>query len=126
MIYTYHKNHEKASASRDTWLPRCDGAVIASDLDDAAIGAVNIPHEGPEEWKNIWQKTRANWRYVYEHYSADFDFFLFGGDDMYVLVENLRAYLRTDEFTRARIDNGEPLYLGRRFKQNGNWEKLFP
>ena len=56
MIYTYHKNHEKASASRDTWLPRCDGAVIASDLDDAAIGAVNIPHEGPEEWKNIWQK----------------------------------------------------------------------
>ena len=65
---------------------------------------------------NDARRTRANWRYVYEHYSADFDFFLFGGDDMYVLVENLRAYLRTDEFTRARIDNGEPLYLGRRFK----------
>ena len=56
MIYTYHKNHGKAQASADTWLPRCDGAVIASDADDAKLGAVNIPHDGPEEWKNIWQK----------------------------------------------------------------------
>ena len=56
MIYTHAKNHPKAKASAETWMPRCDGAIVASDTDDQTLGAVRIPHEGPEEWKNVWQK----------------------------------------------------------------------
>ena len=69
-------------------------------------------------------RTRSNWRYVHTHYRNDFDLFIFGGDDMYVLVENLRAYVQTDEYTRNRMHNGDPLYLGRRFKVGAGSARL--
>jgi len=87
-------------------------------------GAVGVPHEGPEEYNNIWQKTRANWRYVYEYYRDEFDYFHFGGDDLFVLVPNLKAYLASGPI-KARNDRGEPLYLGRRFDNQGNKTNLF-
>ena len=125
VIYTYSKHHSTAGkAASETWLPRCDGALILSDESDETVGAVGVPHEGPEEYDNIWQKTRANWRYVYEYYRDDFDYFHFGGDDLFVLVSNLKAYLASPP-VKARNDRGEPLFLGRLFKQNGNEKNLF-
>ncbi|KAH8069988.1 glycoprotein-N-acetylgalactosamine 3-beta-galactosyltransferase [Aureococcus anophagefferens] len=116
--------HTAGKAASETWLPRCDGALILSDESDESVGAVGVPHEGPEEYNNIWQKTRANWRYVYEYYRDDFDYFHFGGDDLFVLVSNLKAYLASPP-VKARNDRGEPLFLGRLFKQNGNEKNLF-
>lgn len=125
VIYTYSKHHDAARAAVETWLPRCDGALVLSDANDTSINAVAIPHEGPEEYNNIWQKTRANWRYVCEYYLGDFDYFIFGGDDIFVLPDNLKRYLATDDGIRTANENDEPLFLGRRFKQNGNWDRLF-
>ncbi|KAJ1455133.1 hypothetical protein M885DRAFT_441469 [Pelagophyceae sp. CCMP2097] len=123
VIYTYSKNHlTSAAAAAQTWLPRCDGALILSDKNDSL--AVAVPHEGPEEYSNIWQKTRANWRYVYEYYRDDFDYWIFGGDDLFVVPQNLKAYLATPEI-RAQNDRGDALFLGRRFKQNGNEDRMF-
>ncbi|KAH8052146.1 glycoprotein-N-acetylgalactosamine 3-beta-galactosyltransferase [Aureococcus anophagefferens] len=79
-----------------------------TDESDETVGAVGVPHEGPEEYNNIWQKTRANWRYVYEYYRDDFDYFHFGGDDLFLLVSNLKAYLASPP-VKARNDRGEPL-----------------
>ena len=31
--------------------PKCDGFMVASNKTEVSIGAVNIPHEGPEECK---------------------------------------------------------------------------
>ena len=125
VIYTHAKRHATAGkAASETWLPRCDGALILSDESDETVGAVGVPHEGPEEYDNIWQKTRANWRYVYEYYRDDFDYFHFGGDDLFVLVSNLKAYLASPP-VKARNDRGEPLFLGRRFKLSGNEKNLF-
>ena len=122
VIYTYHKHHDLAKVATETWLPRCDGALVLSDANDTF--AVAIPHEGPEEYQNIWQKTRANWRYVSEYYFDDFDYFVIGGEDLFVIADNLKAYLASDEIARPNA-RGEPLFLGRRFKQNGNWDRLF-
>lgn len=49
-----------------------------------------IKHEGPEEWNNMWQKSRAIWKYIDYHYLEDFDWFVLGGDDVFLIIENLR------------------------------------
>lgn len=49
-----------------------------------------IKHEGPEEWGNMWQKSRAIWKYIDRHYINDFDWFVLGGDDIFLIIENLR------------------------------------
>ena len=47
---------------------KCDGFMVASTKTDKKLGTVFIPHEGPEEYNNIWQKVRAMWSYIYDNY----------------------------------------------------------
>ena len=54
------------------------------------LNRFKIKHEGPEEYNNMWQKSRAIWKYINFHYINDFDWFVLGGDDLFVIVENLR------------------------------------
>jgi hypothetical protein len=54
---------------------------------------LNLLHEGPEMYDNMWQKTRSMLSYMYDHYLNDFDFFFLCGDDTHVIVENLKHYL---------------------------------
>lgn len=55
-----------------------------------AANRFKIKHEGPEEYSNMWQKSRAIWKYINFHYRNDFDWFVLGGDDLFLIVENLR------------------------------------
>ena len=71
--------------------------MVGSDKTDVSIGAVNILHEGPEEYNNIWQKVRSMWSYIYDHYYDKYDWFHIGGDDLYLIPENLRLYLESEE-----------------------------
>ena len=64
--------------------------VASSNQTNKTLGTVNIPHEGEEEYLNMWQKVRSMWSYAYDNYYEDYDWFHIGGDDMYVLVDNLR------------------------------------
>jgi hypothetical protein len=34
------------------------------------------------------------WRYVYDHFLNDYDYFYVSGDDVYLMVDNFRAYLQ--------------------------------
>ena len=130
IVYTIEKNHDRIPAIRETWGQRCDGFMVVSTETDVELGTVEIPHEGPEEYNNIWQKVRSTWSYVYDHYYDKYDYFHIGGDDMYILVENLRLYLESEEIQTAQNggtflprdgpamgDDGvsTPLFLGRRF-----------
>ena len=47
---------------------KCDGYMAASSITDPSLGAVNIIHEGPEEYNNMWQKLKSIWSYVYDNY----------------------------------------------------------
>jgi hypothetical protein len=40
---------------------------------------------------------------------------MIGGDDMYVVVDNLREYLGTDERVQRLQAAGEPQFIGRRW-----------
>ena len=118
-IYTNGEDkHRRAmvKAIAETWGWRCDGFFAASieTVDDTmtdesrtsvGIGQVDLPHEGLEEYENLWQKIRSIFAYMYDHYLGDFDFFFLGGDDVHVIVENLRGLLNT-------TNTKEPLYLG--------------
>jgi glycoprotein-N-acetylgalactosamine 3-beta-galactosyltransferase len=109
---------------------KCDGFFAASNRTDPAVGAVNIPHHGPEIYQNMWQKVRSIWSFIYDNYYDKYDWFHIGGDDMYVIVDNLRQYLDSDEIRAAanggsRLPDGTetsqvPLYLGRQFAAGGD------
>jgi len=108
IIYTYEKNHDRLEALTNTWGWKCDGFFAASTLTNDTIGAIDLPHLGEEAYNNMWQKTRSIWSYVHDNYMDDYDFFWLGGDDFYLIVENLINYLATIH----KPDNEEPLLLG--------------
>jgi len=109
--------------------------MVGSSKTDPALDAVNILHEGPENYNNIWQKVRSMWSYVYDNYYEKYDWFHIGGDDMFLIVENLRLYLESEEIKTAANcgiywpnDNETtrvPLFLGRRFAYQGDRNDIF-
>lgn len=94
-IYTYDKNHPRLEAISRIWGWKCDGFFAASTLTDPSIGAINLPHHGDEAYDNMWQKTRSIWAFIYDNYMNDYDYFWLGGDDYYLIVENLVKFLGT-------------------------------
>ncbi|KAL7525044.1 hypothetical protein ACHAWF_001179 [Thalassiosira exigua] len=97
LVYTAYMPHKDAHgnlrAQAQIWERRCDGFIGASNRTDHSIGAIDLPHLGPEEYGNMWQKVRTVWVYAYRHYLDGFDWFHIVGDDVYVAVDNLQAYL---------------------------------
>ena len=109
--------------------------MVGSNTTDKELNTVDILHMGPEIYRNMWQKVRSMWSYVYDYYYEKYDWFHIGGDDMYVLVENLRLYLESDEI-RVAANGGThppcgnetkqtPLYLGRRFAFDGKMSRIY-
>lgn len=115
-VYTMEQNHAgNIRAMRETWAPHCDGFVAFSTASDPRIPALGIEHEGPEEYNNMWQKSRSIWKYIGDHYGQDFDYFILGGEDLLVIPPNLKAYLKSLKATPE-----DDLFAGRRFKGGGN------
>jgi len=125
IAYTYEGDHTtKGIGMISTWMHRCDGAVLLSNKTDTALPSVDVPHIGPESYSTIWQKSRANWKYIYDNYFNEYEWFVFGGTDYYVIVENMRFYLESEEIQSLNAKN-TPLYMGRRFATGGNMDKQF-
>ena len=66
----------------------------------------------------IKSQVRSIWRYTWENFASDFDFFTLHGDDVYYIVENLRQYLLSPSVQRLEA-SGEALYMGRRMSVDG-------
>lgn len=59
--------------------------------------------------------------YLHTHHRDEFEFFLIGGEDTFVLVDNLHRLLGSDSIRQAAGPLGDqPLYLGRRLTTFNN------
>jgi glycoprotein-N-acetylgalactosamine 3-beta-galactosyltransferase len=103
-----------AYSTRNAWAKRCTGFVAFSNHVDVAFPTINLQHDGPEEYNNMWQKSREIWKFIYRNYRDQFDFFVLGGDDMFYIMESLGGYLMSSE-VREEVENGRGVFLGRRF-----------
>ena len=109
-IYTHPPMRSLARMAALTYGRDCDGFLAFSTETIPELGLVHLHHAGPESYGNMYQKVRSIWAYVRNHYSDDYDYFHLGGDDMYVIVPNMRQFL-------ASLPNDLPLHLGQWVRQ---------
>lgn len=129
MVYTHAPRMHHAASIAKTWGRRCDGFLAFTDSSDRYPFAITltVPLEvspiGGADWRaedynNMWVKSTLIWISVGRSKLLDaYDYFLIGGDDLYVHVPHLRELLASP-MVRAANDKLDPLYLGRVARQN--------
>ncbi|VDM24585.1 unnamed protein product [Toxocara canis] len=109
LITTTKQNHiSKARHVAATWAKRCTKYIFVSSESDPSLPSIHF--DIPEGRDHLWSKTKAAFKYAYDHYPKDIDWFMKADDDTYVILENLRLFLLTQ-----RAD--DPIYVGCRFKR---------
>ena len=121
-IYTYAGGVQWTDAIWDSWGKRCDGILFASTVSNLTTQHVHIPHpmanskNGRYEGKymGMWQKVRSMHAYIYENnFVEDYDYFYFCGDDTYLIVDNLKEFLSSEDVqTYQHQQNGGHFYSG--------------
>ena len=124
MVYTHSGSHSRVQAIVNTWGSKCDGFFVASNMTDLSIGAINLLHKGPEVYTNMWQKVRSMWSYAHDHYLEDYDYFHISGDDSFVVMDNMKAFLNGDQINR--LLNGHLDTFSKRYQAAKRWEMERP
>ena len=107
-VMTKPKNHvKKARHVKATWGHRCNKILFMSSALDADLPTVKL--DVKEGRDHLWAKTKSAFTHVYKYYLHEADWFLKADDDTYVIVENLRYFLSTQNYST-------PVYFGCKFK----------
>jgi hypothetical protein len=132
-VYAISERTYNTDAISDTWGRKCDGLLYASDETNIQTGHVYIPNMATDfKYGGVYQRVRAMHAYIYDNFIDEYDFFHFGGDDTYVIVENLLELLSSQEVYDWEYDGGEQNnqyfiggfwahwnYIKRRFGEHG-------
>lgn len=101
-------NHQKKAVHvKATWGQRFNRLIFISSLADPELPAVKLDVQ--EGRNHLWAKTVGGFNYSYHHHLDEADWFMKADDDTYVVVENLRYFLSTQ-------NANEPIYFGCKFK----------
>lgn len=107
-IMTQPANYEsKARHVKATWGQRCNKLLFVSSTFNAELPTINIHVREGRDF--LWGKTQAAFKYIYKYHYNDADWFLKADDDTYVILENLRYFLRDK-------NSSDPVYYGCKFK----------
>ena len=101
----------RVAGIRQTWGKRCDKWVVASNQNDTTLDAIEMKSRA--SYQNLWNKLNETLHYIWRHYRDEYDWFFKVDDDTYVIMENLKAYLMSDEISSKK--DSQPLILGRRY-----------
>ena len=134
MVYTYSKMRHLVRSQALIWGKDCDGFLAFSNETLPSLGIYQLPlvdySNGPpyqdspawlgaqppteEAYQNLWQKVRHMWKHVHDHHLGDYDYFYISGDDVYLIVDNLRAYLEDLSALESRSNSMEvtPRFFG--------------
>lgn len=99
-VYTHDARRDFARLSALSYGWKCDGYLSFGTATVPRLGMVGLLHNGREAYQNMVQKSRSIWSYVATHYLDDYDYFHVGGDDMHLIVENMRSLLLEHEVQR--------------------------
>uniref|UniRef100_A0A914DNT3 N-acetylgalactosaminide beta-1,3-galactosyltransferase n=1 Tax=Acrobeloides nanus TaxID=290746 RepID=A0A914DNT3_9BILA len=111
-VLTTSKYHNtRVPAINQTWLKRCDfGRFLTNDImHNSSIPHIPLFRSLYDSHENLFPKTILALTYIYRNISSKFDWYLKADDDLYVIVENLKHFLR-------KYNSSESHYLGFRFK----------
>ena len=113
-IYTYSGNVNMTNAVGETWGKRCDGALFASDVSNEKLGHFQIPtfSRNGYGYRGMIQRTRAILAYLYDYFLDDYDFFHICGDDVYMIVENMKEFLELKEVKNWESVPGQYVFAG--------------
>ena len=65
----------------------------------------------------LWRKSKLAWTRAYEEHINDYDWFIRGDDDTYMMMDNLREHLE-------QLQPSEEHYLGRHFYLDENHDNM--
>ncbi|CAG7820320.1 unnamed protein product [Allacma fusca] len=117
LVLTGPKNIIKVRSVKDTWGRRCNKLLFVSSEvgNDTSLGIVAL--QNVSEGRNfLWAKTKQSFRYVWDNHMNDADWFMKADDDTYVVLDNLRHFLKD-------YDTHQPIYFGCKF--NPDKTKLY-
>ncbi|KAF2364596.1 Fringe-like [Trinorchestia longiramus] len=108
-VMTQPDNHQKKAIHvKETWGKRANKLLFMSTTEDPSLPTVKL---NTTEGRNfLWGKTKEAYKYVYQHYLNDYDWFMKADDDTFVIMENLRYML-------SLYNPQDPIYFGSRFKK---------
>ena len=97
----------KAKAVKETWGKRCNKILFMSSEEDVNLPAIKLKNvkEGRDE---LWGKSREAFRYIWENYEDEFDWFYKADDDTYAIMENMRYFL-------SAYNTSDPMWFGYKF-----------
>lgn len=107
-VMTSPKNLEKKAIHvKKTWGKRCNILLFMSSVSNLTFPTIGLNvSEGRE---HLTAKTVRAFKYVYEQYRDKADWFMKADDDTYVILENLRYFLKD-------YNTSDPVYFGQHFK----------
>lgn len=93
---------EGIKAIIETWGQRCDkllfffggDKLIESEI-NSKVNFVTLPmSQGTDAYEKLWEKVTLALEYIYEKYIDEFDWVLKADDNTYIVMENLRLFIR--------------------------------
>ena len=109
MVTTTPSSIKRALAVKATWGSRCDILLFISDTNDPELPSIKVCDI--QDRDHLWCKTKRGFKYVYDLYYDQADWFMKADDDAYYIMDNLKHFL-------SKRSSFEPVFFGNKFKIN--------